>query len=316
LGVTATTTNYAGGITNYGIFSYNSSATQTLSGAISGTGSLVQSGPGTLTLSAANTYTGATVITNGSTLALSSGGSINNTPSISIPAGATFDVSAYSSYVMLGGITLNASGTGTIAGSTAATIKGAASGGATVTLNGPMNLTYTPQTFSGDATHPALFISQIALGMLVLDSNAFTVNNAGASPLAAGTYSLIQVAPGGTISSGTPTVTVTGRGLAPGATAAIAVSGGSVNLVVTGGASVPPTPAMNSVTLVGTDLIFSGTNGLASGTYYVLSTTNVALPRSEWTRIATNSFSPAGAFSVTNPVGAGPRQFFNILQTY
>ncbi|HVM49475.1 MAG TPA: autotransporter-associated beta strand repeat-containing protein, partial [Candidatus Acidoferrum sp.] len=307
LGVSAGATNYAGNITNYGIFNYASSAAQTLSGLVSGNGTLAASGPGKLTLRSANTYTGPTVITNNGTLVLASGGSINSTPSIAIAAGSTFDTSAYSTYSLVGGITLNASGTGTAAGSTAAAIQGATT--ATITLNGPLALTYTPTSFSGDATHPALFISGISQGQLVLVNNAFTVNNAGASPLGAGTYSLIQVAAGGTISAGAPTVTVTGHGLAAGATASIAITGNSVNLVVSGGASVP---GINSITLSGTNFIFSGTNGPNSGTYYVLATTNVTLPLSNWPVIETNSFSPTGTFIVTNAVGATPWQFFSL----
>jgi autotransporter-associated beta strand protein len=304
LGVTPTATNYASGITNYGTLAYNSSAAQTLSGVISGSGALVQSGSSALTLSGANTYTGATVITNGGTLVLGSGGSINGTPSIGIAAGSTLDVTAYSSYAMLAGITLKASGTAT----TSATIKGTSPNG-TVTLNGPMTLSFTPQTFNGDATHPALLISQISAGQLVLDGNAITVINAGASPLGAGTYSLIQVPPGGSISAGSPTVTVTGNGLAAGATASISVSGGSVNLVVTGGA---PVPGINSIALVDGSLVFSGANGPNSHTYYVLGSSNVTLPLSLWTPIETNTFSPTGGFTVTNAIGVGPWRFFII----
>jgi fibronectin-binding autotransporter adhesin len=304
--------SYAGAISNYGTFTYNSSSTQALSGVISGTGALIQGGSGALTLSAGNTYTGSTLITNASTLVLGSGGTINTTPSISIATGATLDVSAYSSYSMLSSITLSASGIGTAPGSTASTIKGAASIGATVTLAGPLALTFKPQAFSGDTTHPALYVSQITSGQLVLSGSAITVNNAGTSPLGAGTYSLIQVAASGTISLGTPTVTVTGNGLAPGATASISVSGGSVNLVVTGGASVP---GMNSITLADGSLIFSGTNGPNNGTYYVLGSSNVALPRSQWTSIATNTFGPTGTFSVTNGIGVGPWRYF-ILQVH
>lgn len=307
LGVTGTATNYGGAITNDGTFNYASSAAQTLSGVVSGTGVLMQSGSGTLTLSGADTYTGGTVISNGSTLALGSGGSINTTPSISIAAGATLDVSAYASYSLLGGTTLSASGSGAGAGPTAATIKGAASGGATVTLVSPIVLTFTPQTFNGDATHPALYVSQISSGELNLSGNAITISNAAATALGAGTYSLIQVAAGGAINLGSPSVTVTGSGLAPGTTASLSVSGGSVNLIVV--TTVVPVPAINSVTLSGASLIFSGANGPDSGNYYVLSSTNLALPLTNWTVIATNAFSPTGTFSVTNVVGASPTFF-------
>jgi autotransporter-associated beta strand protein len=300
--------SYAGAITNYGSFVYASSAAQTLSGAISGTGTLAQRGSGTLTLSGANTYSGATVISNGTTLVLGSGGSINSTPSISLAEGATLDVSAYSAYSLLSSIKLSASGAGTTAGSTAATIKGAASNGATVTLGGPLALTFTPTAFSGDTTHPALYISQISAGELVLSGSTITVSNAAATPLGAGTYSLVQVAPGGVISLGTPAVTVTG--LASGTTNSLSVSGGSLNLVVV--STVVPVPAINSFALSGTNLIFSGTNGPNSGTFHVLTSTNVALPLSNWTSIATGAFSPTGTFSVTNAVGVNPSQFFLI----
>jgi autotransporter-associated beta strand protein len=300
--------SYAGAITNYGTFIYASSTNQTLSGAISGTGTLIQRGPGTLTLSGANSYTGATVISNGTTLALGGGGSIYTTPSLSLAEGATLDVSAYTAYSLLSSITLRASGAGTTVGSTAATIKGAASIGASVTLAGPLALTFTPAAFSGDATHPALYVSQISAGVLNLSSSAITISNAAATPLGAGTYSLVQVAPGGTINLGAPTVTV--YGLASHTTNSLSVSGGSLNLVV--GSTGVPVPAINSVTLSGGSLIFSGNNGSDSGNYYVLTSTNVALPLSNWTTIATGAFSPTGTFSVTNAVGVNPSQFFII----
>lgn len=76
-------------------------------------------------------------------------------------------------------------------------------------------------------------------------------------------------------------------------------------------ASVVPAPAINSVSISGGNLIFSGTNGTVGGTYTVLTTTNVELPFASWTPIATNQFSGAGTFSVTNAI-RGNQWFFAI----
>ena len=270
---------------------------------------------GIVYLEGTNTYTGNTVISYGGILSLYYSGSISNSAAISIAAGAGFDVSNYTNdlgakaFSLVSGQSLIASGTGTtttIGSANAAVLNGPAAG--TVSLNSqPITLNYAPTGFTGDATHPSLYVPQ---GTLVLNGNAFTVNNMAASPLGGGTYVLIQQANGNISSSGSYSVNVTGTGLAAGATASISVSGGSVNLVVV--APVVSRPGINSVTLSGANLIFSGTNGPDNGTFHVLSSTNVALPLSNWTSIASGTFSPTGAFSVTNAVGANPRQFFVI----
>ena len=193
-----------------GALTVNQTSNTTFAGVVIGaSGSLTLNGTGALTLSASNTYSGNTIISAG-TLALASTGSINNTPTISISAGATFDVSAISSYSWSGVTTLNASGT-----STPATIKG----GTTVNLGSqPIILTY-------DGSHPALTISQ---GILSLNGNAFTVNG---SILPVGTYTLIQQTSGSSAGAGNYSVSGTAIGAA-GTQAAISVSGGSVLLTI------------------------------------------------------------------------------------
>jgi len=72
-------------------------------------------------------------------------------------------------------------------------------------------------------------------------------------------------------------------------------------------------PRINSVRLQGASLVISGTNGTTSGSYYVLSSTNVALPLVNWTRIATNSFT-GGNFNFTNSVNPSVQRQFFLLQ--
>ncbi len=237
-------------------------AFNTFSGIIkntTGTLMLTKIGTGILTLSGANTYTGATAI-NAGTLALTASGSINATPSIAIAAGATYDVSGLTltAYTLNSGTTLSANGTGTTLGTNAAAIKG----NTTVNLGAQaLALTYTPTAFTGDATHPALVVSQ---GALTLNNNSISVNNAGGTALGIGTYTLIQVTSGSITGAPNVAAIVNGSGIASGTTASISVSGGSVNLVVaaillpTQLAFVPPTGSGTagtpfSVTIVSQD---------------------------------------------------------------
>ena len=58
----------------------------------------------------------------------------------------------------------------------------------------------------------------------------------------------------------------------------------------------------------------SGTGGTTNGTYYVLVSTNVALPLNQWTPVATNLFDGSGHFIFTNAVNPNSPQAFYRLQ--
>ena len=73
-------------------------------------------------------------------------------------------------------------------------------------------------------------------------------------------------------------------------------------------------PRVTSVRLDGANLVYGGVGGIEGGTYYVLATTNVALPVADWVRVATNRFGAGGTFSVTNAVDPAKRQQFFRLQ--
>lgn len=97
----------------------------------------------------------------------------------------------------------------------------------------------------------------------------------------------------------------------------LAITGGGVtwtnNLALDGSISVlsltppppPPSPSIVAASASGGNLVFSGTNGTVGGTYYVITTTNIALPLADWTAVSTNTFGIGGVFSVTNPISGG-----------
>ena len=93
---------------------------------------------------------------------------------------------------------LGAKGTGTAIGSTASTIIADPAGIFDVGTRN-ISLVFTPPSFSGDTTHPALYVAR---GTLSLSGNGFLVNNKGGTPLGVGTYRLIQQASGSVTTSG------------------------------------------------------------------------------------------------------------------
>jgi hypothetical protein len=83
--------------------------------------------------------------------------------------------------------------------------------------------------------------------------------------------------------------------------------------------TVTPTtqPGISSVNLSGTDFVVSATNGISGNTYLVLTSTNLALPLSQWTPVATNILSANGNFTIvlTNTVNSHFPQQFYVLQS-
>lgn len=77
--------------------------------------------------------------------------------------------------------------------------------------------------------------------------------------------------------------------------------------------SVSP-PVIGSLKISAGNLILAGSNGVAGGTYFVLTSTNLAMPVSAWTPISTNSFDMHGDFNNTSSVAASASQSFYILK--
>ncbi len=139
---------------------------------------------------------------------------------------------------------------------------------------------------------------------------------------------------GGLANTGTGTITITNVGpalkvgdaftlfsaLVAGGNA-LTVSGAGVtwnnHLSADGGVTVSgiissAPPVFLGTVVSGNNLVSSVSNGAAGSTYYVLATTNLALPLANWTRVATNVY-PGGVFYLTNTINSGVANRFYIL---
>jgi hypothetical protein len=68
--------------------------------------------------------------------------------------------------------------------------------------------------------------------------------------------------------------------------------------------------------LVGGKLVLAGSGGITNGTYYLLASTNLAAPLSQWTRVLTNQFDAGGNFNSTNALNTNSTQTFYLLQLH
>jgi len=74
-------------------------------------------------------------------------------------------------------------------------------------------------------------------------------------------------------------------------------------------------PGISALKLAGGNFVFTATNGESGQTCRVLTTTNLRLPVTNWTRVATNQFNLAGVTIFTNKFDStGPQKFYR-LQT-
>jgi len=277
-------------------------------------------------LSAANTYTGPTVIgSDGNTpeVNLTGNGSISHSSLIffggSNPTVAHMDVTGRTdqtlmlasgqtlagvggvngSLVVSAGATLSPSGTAAALGVNwgGTNAVGPIAASANITLNGT-----TVIKLDGSGTN-----DMVQAAANISYGGTLNLVNISSSPLAAGDSFQIFSAATYTGSFANLTPATPGSGLAWDTNQ---LGNGIVSVV-----TAPEQPVIGSTKVSGGNLILSGTGGTTNGTFYVLTSTNVATPLANWTPLSTNMFDGSGNFNVTNAINPGnPRQFY-LLKT-
>jgi autotransporter-associated beta strand protein len=283
--------DYAGNITNNGALSFGSAAPlQTLAGVISGTGALNQNGSSALALSGANTYSGGTTVAGGVLLINNTNGSATGSGAVTIGAGGTLG------------------GAGVISGAVAVNSGGALAPGSppgTLTIGNNLTLAAGSTTYVQVQHLPLTNAAAYVSGTLT-EGGALNVTNIGGAPLVEGdSFNLFNA---GNYAGAFANVILPSlpAGLAWN-TNALGASG--VLSVVLAGA-----PVIGEFSLLTNGLVLTGTGGAANANYYLLSSTNIAAPLSNWARLLTNEFDDSGDFTFTNPPASGAPQEFFLLQ--
>jgi autotransporter-associated beta strand protein len=278
----------AGNIDDQSTLVFANPTAQTYAGVVSDVGSVVKNGSGTLTLSGANTYSGSTTVSNGTLLV---NGSIA-VGTVTVNGGALAGTGTVG-----GAVTVNSGGTLAPGGASIGTLTVASS----LTLNGNICVRLN-KSFAPAATNDSVVVTGTLNGTT---TGTLTLTNQGPALAAGDTFTLFSrpLADGLalTFSPATP-----GPGLSW--INELAVNG-SIGVVT----AVKPTPHVVGISIVGGNLVFSGTNGLAYGAYAILSSTNLATPLTNWTQVGSGYFDGNGNCNATNAINASETERFYLL---
>ena len=255
-----------------------------------GTVAVTKTGANTQTFTNSNTYTTGTAVNGGTLLINNPSGSGTGTGAVAVNSGGTLG------------------GTGMISGAITVNSGGALAPGnplGTLTVSNSLTLAAGSTTFV-QVEHSPLTNDAAKITGTFTEGGTLNVTNIGAAALTNGdSFKLFNAASYSGAFAGY-VLPPLGSRLAW-KTSALGASG----LI-----SVVPltSPAITVAGLQNGSLVFSGTNAPADWTYYVLSSTNVASPLSQWTFTATNQTDVNGNFSVTNNLAPNQPQNFLILR--
>jgi autotransporter-associated beta strand protein len=300
-----------GNVTDNATLAFNRSdfITDANFGIISGPGNLAKRGAGRLTLSKTHSYTGATMIEAG-TLALTNSGAIAASSNIIISADALLDVSGTVNGMMIlaGGKMI--SGNGSVKGNffvgAASKLSPGTNGIGTLTFSNSLTM------FSGFDALPCTNIFEISkspptndvvkvFGALT-NGGMLIVTNIGVTALTNGdSFKLFNAAS----YSG-----AFAKLILPSLPAGLGWNTNSINTSGTLSVIIATRPVIDTISVSGSGLGLSGAGGVANANFYLLGTTNIATPVSNWARLLTNQFDNNGNFNFTNAAGTNAQNFY------
>ncbi len=271
-----------------------------------------------------NNFNGPLAIATNGNVALVGLAGLSNCPTIDVQQGGILDVSGRSNlaWSVTSGQTLKGNGTlrGKFITASAGSIVAPGITGAigTLTVTNQGNTTnFAVATLAGTLSMDINRASAPNADRIlnVNGTNAMggtlTVNNLGAALVLGDSFQLL-VANTNTGAFGTLNLPALSGGLTW--SNSLAANG---KLTVVASVIVPTIPpGITNFSLAGGNVVISGTNGQAGGTYYLLSTTNVITPRPQWHCIATNVLGANNyTFIGTNAVKANTGQQFYMLSS-
>jgi autotransporter-associated beta strand protein len=261
---------------------YNGSTTATVA--------FNKTGGGTLILTGTNSFSGGTTISGGALLVNNRSGSGTGAGSVVVAAGGTLGGNG----IISGGVTVNSGG-----------VLAPGNPLGTLTLSNSLTLA-AGSTNWFQIQHAPLTNSQVTVAGTLTSGGVLMVTNSGGAALAGGdSFQLFK--------AGTLTGSFTSLVLPPLAaglawnTNAFATNG-LLSVVVT------THPVISSAALSPAGLVLHGTAGVSGGNFYLLGSTNLLTPVSNWTRLLTNQFDGQGNFLFTNLMPTNTPQWFYQLQ--